>query len=249
MRTGAMFINQSGVILPPVNFEEVYIASREIENRIYTDEQVARLPFIAPTHIHYHEWEARKRSSDRLTNYLAKKNKSLSILEVGCGNGWLSAKLAGLKNSTVTGTDINSIELTQARRVFAEFPNLYFEDRSVRGFQAYKKFDIVVFAASVQYFFGLDCLISDVLTILNPGGEIHILDSHFYHSEEVNSARKRSQEYYHSIGFDGMAEFYFHHSFESLKKFKHKIIFNPYSLKNKILRKNDPFPWIRITAS
>ena len=68
----------------------MYLASRKKENRIYSDEQVVQLPFIEPTHIHYHEWQVRKRSALRLIHYLEKKNKPLSILEIGCGNGWLS---------------------------------------------------------------------------------------------------------------------------------------------------------------
>ena len=111
------------------NFEEIYIASRQSENRIYTDEQVAQLPFISPHHIHYDEWQARKRSSDRLKNYLENKNKPLSILEIGCGNGWLSAKLAALKNSTVTGIDINKTEVSQAREVFSGMTNISFKVR------------------------------------------------------------------------------------------------------------------------
>jgi 2-polyprenyl-3-methyl-5-hydroxy-6-metoxy-1,4-benzoquinol methylase len=249
MSTGNIFTNQSDIPFPRVSFEEVYTASRSGENRIYPDEQVTQLPFIAQTHAHYREWSVRRRSSDRLINYLKKKNKSLSILEVGCGNGWLSARLATLRNSTVTGTDINSIELNQASKVFTCMTNLNFEARGVKDFQSFRKFDIVVFAASIQYFASLDRIIPDSLTILNPDGEIHILDSHFYRPEELELARKRSVEYYHSIGFDGMSEFYFHHSFDALKRFKHKIIFNPKSLKNKIFWKNDPFPWIRITFS
>ena len=249
MRTDDIFTNQSGISLPGLNFEEVYIASRSSENRLYQDEQVGQLPFIAPAHVHYHEWEVRRRSSERLINYLKKKKKSLSILEVGCGNGWLSARMAALGNSIVTGTDINSIELNQARRVFAGVTNLHFEARGVKDLHPDRKFDIVVFAASVQYFPSLDRIIPDTLSILKPDGEIHILDTHFYYPDGMDLARKRSLEYYHSIGFDGMAEFYFHHSIDSLKRFKHKIIFNPYSLKNRIFRKIDPFPWVRITVS
>lgn len=249
MSTGNVFINQSGISLRRSKFEEVYTASRSDENRIYPDEQVVQLPFIEPAHVHYHEWQVRKRSSDRLINYLGKKNKSLSILEVGCGNGWLSARIAALGNSMVTGIDINNIELNQAMRVFAGVTNLHFEAGGIYDFQPFRKFDDVIFAASIQYFPSLDRIISDTLSLLKPDGEIHILDSHFYNPDELDLAKKRSLDYYHSIGFGAMAEFYFHHSLNSLKRFKHKIIFNPYSLKNRIFRKNDLFPWIRITVS
>ena len=55
-----MFINNLSVSITESNFEEIYIALRKSENRIYTDEQVSKLPFIGPEHIHYDEWQARK---------------------------------------------------------------------------------------------------------------------------------------------------------------------------------------------
>jgi 2-polyprenyl-3-methyl-5-hydroxy-6-metoxy-1,4-benzoquinol methylase len=249
LSTKNMFINNLSISRSESNFEEIYIASRQSESRIYTDEQVAQLPSINLNHIHYDEWQARKRSSDRLKNYLGNKNRALSILEIGCGNGWLTAKLAVLKNSTVTGIDINRIELSQARRVFSGMANINFKSGGLKDIPEDKKFDIIVFAASVQYFPSFERVIRDAFPFLNDGGEIHILDSHFYYPNELESAKKRSLAYYHSTGCDEMADFYFHHSYDSLNGFRYKIIFNPYSLKNKMFRKNDPFPWICIKES
>jgi ubiquinone/menaquinone biosynthesis C-methylase UbiE len=232
-----------------LTFEKMYIASREKENRIYSDEQVAQLPSIRSSHIHYGEWQVRKRSSSRLIRYLKNKNKPLSILEVGCGNGWLTGKLAELKNSTVTGTDINTAELNQAERVFSKRANMHFAKGDFKSISINKKFDIVIFAASIQYFPFFDQVIGDALSLLNKTGEIHILDSHFYDAKDLGQARHRSQLYYESIGFGGMAAFYFHHSLESLYAFHYKLLFNPLSIKNRLFSKKDPFPWICISAS
>jgi 2-polyprenyl-3-methyl-5-hydroxy-6-metoxy-1,4-benzoquinol methylase len=79
---------------PNQNFERLYIALREQEQRLYTDEQVRQLPDIDPSHLHYKEWKIRKHSAERLISYLNKKKRRLNILEIGCGNGWLSAQLA-----------------------------------------------------------------------------------------------------------------------------------------------------------
>lgn len=249
LSTNNMFISNLSISMSESNFEEIYIASRQSESRVYTDEQVAHLPFIGPDHIHYDEWQARKRSSERLKNYLGNKNKPLSILEIGCGNGWLSAKLATLKNSKVTGIDINKTEVNQARKVFLCMSNLSFNLCGLKDMPVGKKFDVIVFAASIQYFPSFERVVQDAFSFLNNAGEIHILDSHFYYPNELESAKQRSLEYYRSTGFDEMADFYFHHSYNTLLNFKHKIIFSPYSLKNKMFRKNDPFPWICITAS
>jgi ubiquinone/menaquinone biosynthesis C-methylase UbiE len=244
-----MFTNQISISLPGSSFEEIYMASRQREDRVYSDEQVAKLPFIESTHIHYDEWQARRKSSDRLIKYLENKNKPLSILEIGCGNGWLSARMTVLKDSIVTGMDINKTELNQARRVFSGKANIRFKEGGIKDIPVDRKFDVILFAASIQYFPFFDVVILAALSILEDEGEIHILDSHFYHPNELELAKQRSITYYQSIGFGEMSAFYFHHSLDSLRNFDHKIIFNPYSFKNKIFRKNDPFPWICITAS
>jgi len=64
-----------------MDFEELYIAVRQQEKRIYTDEQLQLLPDI--DHIYYDEWKIRKRSSERLTAYLQRKRNFFKILEVG----------------------------------------------------------------------------------------------------------------------------------------------------------------------
>jgi len=230
-------------------FEQMYVASRKREYRIYSDEQVLQLPSIEPSHIHYQEWQVRKRSVLRLIRYLEKKNKPLSILETGCGNGWLSGWVSVLNHSTVTGMDINKTELNQARRVFGARPNIHFVEGDLRTIEFGKKFDLILFAASVQYFPVFEKIIRQSLNLLNPAGEIHILDSPFYKKEDLEQARRRSQLYYDSIGHGEMAGFYFHHCFDSLNPFSHKFLFDPTRLVNRFFRKKDPFPWVRIVSA
>jgi len=52
------------------DFETIYTQLRQKERRIYTDEEVAQLPSISPTHIHFKEWLVRKHSSQKLVTYL-----------------------------------------------------------------------------------------------------------------------------------------------------------------------------------
>src|ERR1700739_235600 len=98
-------------------FAENYIRLRKKEERIYTDAEVSKLPDISASHIHYKEWLIRKQSCNKLFKYLKKKSKKQNILEIGCGNGWLSAKLASVTSGDVTGIDINTEEIEQASRV------------------------------------------------------------------------------------------------------------------------------------
>lgn len=233
-----------------IDFAQQYFWLRKNEGRIYSDKEVASLPEIDRNHKHYHEWQVRKDSSNRLLKYLLKKQKVFEILEVGCGNGWLSAKLCTIPLSQVTGIDINDGQLNQAKRVFDKVQNLKFFNYSLQDEMfSDRKFDVIVFAASVQYFSSLEKLLNESLKQLKPGGEIHIIDSHLYKQDETEAARLRSNYYYRAIGFPEMINQYFHHSFEELKLFNYKILYNPHSIFNKLKKSKNPFYRICIRSN
>lgn len=230
-----------------IDFAERYFLLRKSEGRVYSDKEVAGLPETDHGHRHYHEWQIRKDSSNRLVKYLAKKQMPFEILEIGCGNGWLSAKLSAIPLSEVTGIDINTEELCQAKRVFSQIENLEFFNCSVQDdMVSDRRFDIIVFAASVQYFHSLEKVLNDSLRLLKPGGEIHIIDSPLYKESETSGARQRSIDYYQSVGFPEMSDQYFHHSLGELKAFSYEILFNPNSIINQLKKNKNPFYWICI---
>lgn len=226
-------------------FEQMYIDLRHWENRIYTDEEVAWLPDISEEHFYKKEWDIRKHSCKKLLHYLSNKKRPLKIAEVGCGNGWLSYQLSQINNSIVVGVDINVQELHQAERVFAAVPNLRFTYGSLESLKD-ETFDIIVFAASIQYFKSFAETIDVALNLLKTNGEIHIVDSHFYLEQEVDEASIRSRNYFQRCGFEKMHDFYFHHSLEELNSYRRRILYNPHSALNKLLRKKNPFHWICI---
>lgn len=228
------------------DFEDLYLTVRRKEGRFYTDEQVSRLPEIEEIHPYFHEWQMRARSSKRLINYLQKKNKPLSILEIGCGNGWLSAKLAEINGALVTGLDANKPEIEQARRVFKNSTARFvYSSFNPESFGKFVKFDIIVFAASFQYFSSARDIIEEAGQLLNPGGEIHIIDTHFYDTEQAKLSASRSKNYYATMGVAEMAGHYFHHSLSCFDGFDHKAMFNPKNWLNRITKK-DVFYWIKI---
>ena len=232
-----------------IDFAQQYFLLRKSEGRIYSDKEVAGLPEIDNGHRYYHEWQIRKDSSNRLIQYLIKKQKGLKILEIGCGNGWLSAKLSTIPISRVVGIDINEEELNQARRVFnlenLEFFNCSLQDEMFSD----RKFDVIVFAASVQYFSSMEKILNESLNRLKPGGEIHIIDSHLYKQNETSAARLRSNDYYRAIGFPQMSDQYFHHSLEGLKLFNYDILYDPGLIINKFKKNRNPFYWICIKSN
>jgi ubiquinone/menaquinone biosynthesis C-methylase UbiE len=228
-------------------FEESYIALRDKESRLYNDVQVAGLPTIDKDHIHYGEWKLRGNSLKKLIAYLKKKAGHLSVLEVGCGNGWLSAQVAANLNATVTGTDINSTELEQAKRVFHNQHNLNFIDGDIRnGILNNNRFDVIIFAAAIQYFPSLAEMIDLAMAHLTAAGEIHILDTHFYKKNEIAGAKKRTNDYFETMGFGKMSDYYFHHSIDELNYYHPAIFHDPHSWKNTFSAIKNPFPWFVI---
>ena len=228
-------------------FEKLYMRIRKKEQRLYTDEEVRNLPQIAVTHPHFKEWLLRKRSCDWLIEYLDQKNKALHILEIGCGNGWLSAQLAKNTSGHVVGMDINKEELTQAVRVFGDIYNLKFISGDIRTAQLeHNSFNIIIFAASVQYFSSLKEIMQAAFQCLRAGGEVHILDTIFYKKNKVEAARQRTKDYYTTLGFPEASDYYYHHCIEDLKNFSAKILYDPISWMHKFSKNKYPFFWVCI---
>jgi len=234
--------------LRDILFEKAYINTRGLENRLYTDEELMKLPDISETHTHYKEWRLRKSSGARVLRHLSAKKRSLEILEIGCGNGWFSHLLAEIPGTEVTGLDINFTELQQAARVFSDDPNLNFIHGDIRsGILGDRQFDIIIFAATIQYFPSLKKILHLTLAYLKPGGEIHVTDSHLYKPEEIPAEKNRTLAYYTSLGYPEMADFYYHHSITDLRSFHHDWLHRPHSMMSRFLGIKNPWPWVRVT--
>src|ERR1700744_419007 len=139
--------------LREILFEKKYIQIRALESRLYTDEELMRLPVISENHPRLKEWQLRAKSARRLTRHIGKGSSSPEILEVGCGNGWLSHLMAEIPGSKGTGVDINFTELQQAARVFSNDPNLRFIHGDIRsGILEDRRFDYILFSSTLEYF-------------------------------------------------------------------------------------------------
>lgn len=227
-------------------FSNSYIDARNKEGRLYKDSEVIHLPEVDSDHPHYDEWEMRRKSAERFISYI--QNKSVKrILDVGSGNGWFTNLIAKNNYASVFGLDVNVDELEQAQRVFKK-ENLYFGYGDIFQEVFSKKFDIIILNSSIQYFPKVDELLNRLKEILNPHGEIHILDSPVYESEKkALEAKKRTDEYYNKMGVPAMCDNYFHHTKIDLKDFK--VMYEPGGMIKKILGKKDiPFKWYTYIA-
>jgi ubiquinone/menaquinone biosynthesis C-methylase UbiE len=231
-------------------FEKLYVALRFQEGRIYSEEEIANLPVVTASHPHYKEWLLRKNSCYKLKRYIKQHSKICNILEVGCGNGWLAAQLASVTKGSVTGIDINALELEQAWKVFNKKFNLNFIEGDIRDeILRDNKYDLIVFAASIQYFKSLKEILNTAAKYLTLQGEIHIIDTHLYKSCEIPLARLRSKIYFTEKGFPEMADHYFHHNIKDLEYFSFSVLHDPHSRINKLLFNKNPFHWIAVKNS
>jgi SAM-dependent methyltransferase len=232
--------------------QRLYMAVRRSEGRVYDDDVVARLPAIERGHPQEEEWGMRTTSLSRLVNYLGNRVGQSTILDVGCGNGWMSASMARVLDCAVVGLDVNLDELLQAARVFSDQDRLAFAFGDIlRDPIPEGAFSAIVLAAAVQYFEDLPGLLRTLRALLADGGEIHILDSPFYDHDSVQGARERSATYYRDLGYPEMATYYHHQTLDELGAFNPHCMFDPRSLAGRIKRRvpstaETPFPWFVI---
>lgn len=240
------------ILLSPVknNFENLYIELRKKELRVYSDEEVMKLPFASSSNPHKKEWDLRAKSFLRFKKYLGIKKENLNILDLGCGNCWFCGQLSKIFKNNFYCTDVNLTELKQAKRVFnSNRIKFFYADTFTAEFQQ-SNFDLIIINSAVQYFSDLKKLIDRLFSLINDNGEIHIIDSPYYTKSNVEVACKRTENYFKTLGFPEMAEKYFHHTYDDLLNFNYKILYNPKSLKTKLshlfLGNVSPFPWIII---
>ena len=227
-----------------------YLEVRRREGRLYPDAIVATLPVVPQADVHHAEWRLRADSARRLVAYLARQPE-LHVVEIGCGNGWLSNQIATIPGSRVVGIDRNSLELEQARRVFGSRPNLTFVAGDVTDRPAeIEGTTTIVLASVIQYVDDLSGLLRELLSAVAPGGEIHILDSPIYRGADVAAAAARSRRYYAELGVPEMAALYHHHTWDELDPLAPHVMYSPASpiheIERRLGRPRSPFPWVRI---
>lgn len=247
------FTNDGIHILSDINydFEEIYLKVREKEKRINSNSELILLPFASSSNPHKKEWDLRAKSFQRFKEYLKTKKQDLNILDIGCGNGWFCGQLSKTFNHHFYCVDVNMTEMKQGRKVFnSKQLNFIYADIFNSEIPR-ESFDIITVNAAVQYFPDLNKLLSKLISLLNENGEIHILDSPFYSKSEAVNAKKRTMDYYSSLGFPEMADKYYHRTWNELSGFNFEILYQPNSIENKIKKifsvKDSPFPWIKIT--
>lgn len=246
---------------PPTAFVDVYLRARGCEHRLLADDVVRHLPIVPADDARRHEWRQRADSSRRFVRYVsrcARHRDSLTVWELGCGNGWLSALVASLDGVTVVGSDVNDEELDQARRVFADLPRLQFQRRDALATSALlagadERPDLIVLASTLQYVTNAGAFLTELAAAAPSGTEIHVFDTPFYDTADLDAARDRTRQHYEALGVPGMIEHYNHHPWDVFAGLRHDVLYRPDATRPRIERRllhmpRSTFPWIRVTA-
>jgi ubiquinone/menaquinone biosynthesis C-methylase UbiE len=184
-------------------FTRDYETIRRSEGRGSQDESYYRtLPYHSSS-----DWRIRGTSFEALLKQviipIEKNKKTLQILDLGAGNGWLSNQLAS------RGHDVAAVDLTvndfdglgchrfyksTFTAVQAEFDYLSFPDRSI---------DIVLFNASLHYSVNYEKTLSEAQRVLNGDGKLIVLDSPVYHDAGSGQSmvREREEQFIKRYGF------------------------------------------------
>jgi SAM-dependent methyltransferase len=102
--------------------------------------------------------------------------KDKKVLELGCGTGRHTVRLAAAGN-TVTGLDLSPGMLAAARKKLAGFANVTLIEGDLLA-TPLAGFDAVVTALVLEHIADLDAFFCGVANALNPGGELFLSEIH-----------------------------------------------------------------------
>jgi ubiquinone/menaquinone biosynthesis C-methylase UbiE len=128
-----------------------------------------------------------------------------TVLDIGCGIGRIERALAPLVGA-ITGIDISSGMIEEARRRCGNLDNVAFEQCGGRDFAGFRdrSFDLVMAVDSFPYLFAADPKIvarhlRDAARILRPGGAVVILN--FSYRGDAEADRREIQRLAAANGF------------------------------------------------
>lgn len=171
-------------------FASEYARHRAAEGRGYTGEQLLQLPYLR-SGPHAAQWGTRACTFDAfmarvLRPEAERLRRSLDVIDLGAGNGWLSYRVAleghhaitlDIRDDTIDGLGASGPFRRRAASmecIIASFDAVPLESGSV---------DIALFNASLHYATDLGAVLCEARRIVRSGGQIAILDSPFYRRE------------------------------------------------------------------
>ncbi|RFS13438.1 trans-aconitate 2-methyltransferase [Emticicia sp. C21] len=104
--------------------------------------------------------------------------EGMSVLDVGCGSGTITAGVAervGV-SGRVVAIDFSEHLIAQAQKNHEHLSNLSFEVADINSYNPEQKFDLVIAARTLQWVNNPKEVVAQMLNLVKPGGMISILD-------------------------------------------------------------------------
>lgn len=96
------------------------------------------------------------------------------ILDVGCGPGGVTARMAGMTRGSVVGLDISSAMIDEARKKYADQANLSFRVGNADDMGYQEEFDLIFSNSAFQWFTNPERSVHSCFRALRPGGRIAV---------------------------------------------------------------------------
>jgi len=102
----------------------------------------------------------------------------LTILDLGCGSGYLSLDMASDGADKVVGIDIDAESISYAQRKLREFPELSdkveFLCMDLKGYDPRENFDLIVSRDALEHILNLETFLTEVIKRLKPRGRLYV---------------------------------------------------------------------------
>jgi ubiquinone/menaquinone biosynthesis C-methylase UbiE len=118
----------------------------------------------------------RRNIENAYSSLLGLLTSELSVLDVGCGSGAITADIAQRVNGKVVGIDFSQHLIELAQKNYGHIPNLSFRFANINDYVSEKIFDLVIAARTLQWVNNPSQVVSKMVSVLKKGGKISIND-------------------------------------------------------------------------
>lgn len=210
-------------------FEQVYRPFWTAKWGPIPDKVAGSLPFVPKSHPAQLAWARRAFAYERLANLIRLTAGHVRILDLGCGNGWMAARLATVPKVEVWAVDIAQFQIAQAQRLFGGKSNLHFLRADIfRDSLPQSEFEMIILMGAAQFFPDLGALFGQLREILSPKGKIYLLGEAFYFLRRIEAEKARLYAEFDALGVPEMRNFYHFHSVEELAVLGARCLYDPF---------------------
>ena len=118
----------------------------------------------------------RRNIENSYSSLLGLLTSEMSVLDVGCGSGAITADIAQRVRGKVVGIDFSQHLIELAQKNYEHIPNLSFEVANINEYVSDESFDLVIAARTLQWVNNSAEVVSKMVGLLKKGGKISIND-------------------------------------------------------------------------